>query len=56
MANFQVQIEDMIGTTSFNDTGFITQAIQDIGAEIVNLTPIQKLLKIAKTGLYLTLV
>ena len=50
MADFQTQIEDMIGTTSFNDNAFITQAIQDVGAEIVNLTPIQKLLKIAKTA------
>ena len=41
MADFQTQIEDMIGTTSFNDNAFITQAIQDVGAEIVNLTPIQ---------------
>ena len=50
MANFQVQIEDMIGTESFNDTGFITQAIQDIGAEIVSLTPMKKLMKVAKTA------
>ena len=50
MADFQTQIEDMIGTTSFNDNAFITQAIQDVGAEIVNLTPIQKLLKIARTA------
>jgi hypothetical protein len=50
MADFQTQIEDMIGTTSFNDTGFITQAIQDIGAEIVSLTPMKKLMKVAKTA------
>jgi len=49
MATFQVQIEDMIGTVSFDDTGFITQAIQDVGAEIVSLTPVAKLMKIGKT-------
>ena len=50
MADFQTQIEDMIGSTSFSDTGFITQAIQDIGAEIVSLTPMKKLMKVAKTA------
>tara|TARA_R110000803_G_C11976961_1_gene320273 strand:+ start:1819 stop:2484 length:666 start_codon:yes stop_codon:yes gene_type:complete len=49
MATFQVQIEDMIGGTSFNDDGFITQAIQDVGAEIVSLAPIPKLMKVGKT-------
>ena len=44
MATFQTQIEDMIGTVVFDDTGFITQAIQDVGAEIVKVTPSIKLL------------
>ena len=50
MASFQTQIEDMIGTDDFNDDAFITQAIQDVGAEIVSVTPIKKLMKVAKTS------
>ena len=50
MATFQTQIEDIIGTTAFDDTGLITQAIQDVGAEIVSVTPIKKLMKVAKTA------
>ena len=48
MATFQTQIEDMIGTVVFDDTGFITQAIQDVGAEIVKVTPSIKLLPLSK--------
>ena len=48
MADFQTQIEDMIGTVVFNDTGFITQAIQDIGSEIIKATPVNKLKPLSK--------
>jgi len=48
MQTFQVQIEDMIGTTVFDDTTFITTAIQDVGAEIVKVTPSIKLLPLSK--------
>ena len=48
MQTFQVQIEDIIGTTVFNDTTFITTAIQDVGAEIVKVTPSIKLLPLSK--------
>jgi len=48
MPNFQTQIEDIIGTTAFDDTGLITQAIQDVGAEIVKVTPSIKLLPLSK--------
>ena len=48
METFQVQIEDMIGTTVFDDTTFITTAIQDVGAEIVKVTPSIKLLPLSK--------
>tara|TARA_Y100000034_G_C6840089_1_gene379964 strand:- start:276 stop:935 length:660 start_codon:yes stop_codon:yes gene_type:complete len=39
MVSFVTQIEDMIGTEVFNDDGFVSQAIQDIGAEIVKVSP-----------------
>jgi len=48
MQTFQVQIEDMIGTTAFDDTTFITTAIQDVGAEIVKATPSMKLIPLSK--------
>mgnify|MGYP003132006996 FL=1 len=50
MADFQTQIEDMIGTVVFDDTGFITQAIQDVGSEIVKVTPDIKLIPLSKEG------
>jgi hypothetical protein len=50
MVSFQRQIEDMIGTIDFNDDDFISQSIQDVGAEIISVTPIKKLMKIAKTA------
>ena len=48
MDDFQTQIEDIIGGTVFNDTGFITQAIQGVGSEIVKVTPDIKLLPLSK--------
>ena len=48
MQSFQTQIEDMIGTVAFDDTAFITTAIQDVGAEIIKATPSIKLLPLSK--------
>tara|TARA_R100000742_G_C4224666_1_gene47568 strand:+ start:18 stop:671 length:654 start_codon:yes stop_codon:yes gene_type:complete len=48
MESFQTQIEDMIGTTAFDDTTFINAAIQDVGAEIIKVTPDVRLKEVSK--------
>ena len=48
MEDFQVQLENIIGSTVFDDTTFITTAIQDVGAEIIKVTPDSKLLPISQ--------
>jgi len=46
--SFKTQIEDLIG--SVGDDDLISTSIQDIGAEIVDVLPIGKLLAVAKTA------
>ena len=41
MQSFKIQIEDLIGDVA--DDTLISSAIQDIGAELVSVSPIQKL-------------
>ena len=45
--SFKTEIEDLIG--SVGDDTLISNAIQDIGSEIVNVLPYEKLMKICKT-------
>lgn len=47
MQSFKVQIEDLIGSVA--DDTLISSAIQDIGAELVSVSPIQKLKNYIKT-------
>jgi hypothetical protein len=47
MQTFKIQIEDLIGTVG--DDTLISSSIQDIGAEIVSLSPIEKLRSYVKT-------
>ena len=47
MQTFKVQIEDLIGSVA--DDTLISSAIQDIGAELVSVSPIQKLKNYIKT-------
>ena len=45
--SFKTQIEDLIG--SVGDDDLISTSIQDIGAEIIDVLPVEKLLQVAKT-------
>ena len=45
--SFKTQIEDLIG--SVGDDDLISSSIQDIGAEIIDVLPVEKLLQVAKT-------
>tara|TARA_R100001443_G_scaffold5286_1_gene14090 strand:+ start:9004 stop:10071 length:1068 start_codon:yes stop_codon:yes gene_type:complete len=45
--SFKTEIEDLIG--SVGDDTLISNAIQDIGSEIVNVLPYEKLMKVCKT-------
>ena len=47
MQTFKIQIEDLIGAVA--DDTLISSAIQDIGAELVSVSPIQKLKNYIKT-------
>ena len=47
MQTFKIQIEDLIGSVA--DDTLISSAIQDIGAELVSVSPIQKLKNYIKT-------
>lgn len=47
MQSFKIQIEDLIGDVA--DDTLISSAIQDIGAELVSVSPIQKLKNYIKT-------
>jgi len=45
MASFKAQIEDLIGAVGDDD--LISQSIVDIGTEVINITPLPKLLSVA---------
>lgn len=45
--SFKTQIEDLIG--SVGDDDLISSSIQDIGAEIIDVLPVEKLLQVSKT-------